>query len=514
MVTATSSPPSTPRSKRVGLVILAVAVVACLGAFAFPPVREAVQQWLAPAAPEKAPVEKAPRAATLIDDGHGHDGLRLTNIAMANLEIQPVTAEPAVRPRPLPTQFYGRLNYDNERMVQVRPRFQGELVELRQVPEGSPPYGPESKRPLREWDRVKQGDVLAVLWSADLGVAKAALVDAIQNLRYSRDILKRQQELAKDGSISLTALQTTERQVRLDTSALLTAERKLRIWKLSDRDIDDLKKEANTYLDQVKERNAEEEVRRWARVEVKAPEDKNHPEREYIVLEKNTNVGEFVDPGRDMPLFRLGDLSRLQIWVHPPPEYIPLFRERLREGAPAGTLRWQITFQDEPNMPALDLPIAKMAPSLEPNQQTPMLVGFLDNVDRRHIVGQFVNAIIRMPPPEDTVEIPTDAINQYEMQNFVFVQNPERANEFFLRRIVLVNNSGGTSLVRSKLTPEDEELSKHEQAHTPPRRPLEALLPGEKVITKGVVELTSALDELHTNQEAEKLLRGHREGGK
>lgn len=498
------SPPSAqPRSRRVVLVMLGVLAVVCAGVFAMPPVRATVQRWLAaPDRAEKEPREKTPRAATLIEDGHGHDGLRLTKAALANLEIQPITAEPAVRARPLPTQFYGRLNYDNARMYTIRPPFQGRIEELRQVAEGQPPYGPDSKRPLREHDRVKQGDMLAVLWSKDLGVAKAAFVDAIQNLRLSRDVLERQEKLFKEGSIGLTTYQTTERQVRLDTSALLTAERTLRIYKLNDKEIDALRHEANTYLEQGKQRQVEEEVRRWARVEIKAPEDKQHPDRHYVVLEKNANAGELADPGRDQPLFRLGDLQRIQIWAYAPPEYLPLFRERLRSGP--GALRWQITFQAEPNRPPLDLPIDRVAPSLEPNQQAQMLVGYLDNPDQRHLVGEFVTATVLVPPPDATVEIPTEAINQYESQNFVFVQNPQRADEFFLRRIVLVSNSGGTSLVRSKLTAEDEELSKHEQAHTPPRRPLEPLRPGEKVITRGVVELTSALDELVTNREAGK----------
>src|SRR5579883_3511983 len=106
---------SNPRSKRLGLVVLAVLAVACVGAFAMPPVRARVQQWLAaPAAAAKAQPESTPRAATLIEDGHGHDGLRLTDAAIKYMEINPVTAEAAVKSRPLPSPFIGRLSYDTE----------------------------------------------------------------------------------------------------------------------------------------------------------------------------------------------------------------------------------------------------------------------------------------------------------------------------------------------------------------------------------------------------------------
>ena len=64
-------------------------------------------------------------------------------------------------------------------------------------------------------------------------------------------------------------------------------------------------------------------------IEIKAPifaRDKDgnpDPTRELIVVEKNTSANDFVDPGRDMPLFRLADLTRLQVWIHPPEEYLP-----------------------------------------------------------------------------------------------------------------------------------------------------------------------------------------------
>jgi cobalt-zinc-cadmium efflux system membrane fusion protein len=493
---------------RLVLVVLAGLAVACAAAFSFPPVREAVQKLLGPAQRPDKPqaVEKAPQPLQLITDNQGHDGLRISAVAMANYQVDPVAAEPAVRARPLPPQP-GKLNYDIESYHIIRPRFQGEVIELKQVADGGhPPYGPESKRPLRPYDRVKQGDVLAVLWCKDLGVAKAALVDAIQNLRLSKAVFERQQKLFEQGTISQTTLEASQRQFQIDTGALLTAERLLRIWQYSDQDIEEIKKEANSYLDRLKqngERNLKEEISKWARVEVPVPRDQNDPNREFVVLEKNTNVHDFVDPGRDTPLFRLADLKRLQIWVHPPEEYVPLLRERLDpKKHPPGTLRWLISFQAEPNQAPLDLPITLMAPSLDPNNYTPMLVGYLNDPDRKHIVGQFVTATILVPPPEDTVEVPTDAINQYEGQNYVFVQDPQRKDQFFLRRIALVSDSGGKSLVRSKLTPEDKKLSDLD-AGKPGRRAIEPLQPGERVITKGVVELTSALDELVTNRAAE-----------
>src|SRR5262249_8558335 len=148
----------------------------------------------------------------------------------------------------------------------------------------------------------------------------------------------------------------------------------------------------------------------------------NESGRELVIIEKNTNLGDFVDPARDTPLFRLADLSRLQIWAHPPEEYLPLLRERLKKFGP-GSLRWEVRFQAEPaSTPALDLPVAQISPSLEPNQHTPMLIGPLENPEGKYLIGQFVTTTIYVPPPDDTVEVPTESVNQVEGENIVFVQ--------------------------------------------------------------------------------------------
>jgi membrane fusion protein, heavy metal efflux system len=499
--------------KRVGLVLLALLAVGCLAAFAIPPVRQAMQHWLAaPGAPAEAAANgHVHKPLELIEDAQGHDGLRVSAEAIANLELHPVAAEPAVRARPLPPQP-GELKFDQGGMHMVRPRFQGELVELAQVADsGHPPYGPDAKRPIRSGDVVKQGQVLAVLWCKDLGEKKAALIDAIQNLRLSKDTLERRQKLAAEGTISEQSLKDSIRQFQIDENAVKTAERTLLIWKLSEKDIADIKKEANDILDKKKPHDLKEEIQRWARVEVPVPVFKDDPQKDFVILEMNTNVNDFVDPGRDTPMFRLGNMSRLQIWVHIPGEYLPLLQAHLKKHGP-GSLRWQIRFQAESNQPPLDLPILQILPSLEPNQKTPTLIGYLDNPDGRYLVGQFVTATIFVPPPEDTVEIPTEAVNQYEGQNYVFVQNPLKKDEFFMRRVVVASNSGGTALVRSKLTAEDEKMSQLEKAKG--HRGFAPLLPGERVITKGVVELTSALDELWTNREAEKLQQAAPEQGR
>jgi cobalt-zinc-cadmium efflux system membrane fusion protein len=238
---------------------------------------------------------------------------------------------------------------------------------------------------------------------------------------------------------------------------------------------------------------------KWARVEIRVPWfDKANPERELTLVEKNTNVNDMVDPINSTPLFKLADVNRLQIWVHPPEEYLPLIREGLQKNG-AGRLTWDVRFQSEaPDAPPRRLDIIQVAPSLEPNQHTPMVLGYLPNPEGKFLVGQFITATIYMPPDENTVEIPTLALNEVEGQALVFVETDAAKNEYMLRRIAVVRRFKDVTFVRAKLTQEDQKISQAEAARG--RRPLQPLGPGERVITRGVVELTAALEDLVTKE--------------
>jgi multidrug efflux pump subunit AcrA (membrane-fusion protein) len=130
-----------------------------------------------------------------------------------------------------------------------------------------------------------------------------------------------------------------------------------------------------------------------------------------------------------------------------------------------------------------------------------MVIGYLPNPENKFLVGQPLTATIFLPPDPDTVAIPTDALNQVEGQNLVFVENVTGKNEFFIRRVQVVKSFQKTTFVRSKLTAEEEALAKDEEKKG--RRPMRPLLPGERVITRHVLELTSALESALSSQKSQ-----------
>src|SRR5262249_11704754 len=147
-------------------------------------------------------------------------------------------------------------------------------------------------------------------------------------------------------------------------------------------------------------------------------------------------------------------------------------------------LTWQIRFQsDTAEAPPLELEIVQIAPSLEPFQHTPTVMGYLNNPEGKYLIGQFVTATIFMPPPQNTVEVPTAALNEVEGQALVLLASDAGKREFTLRRVAVVRRFKDVTYVRSVLTPEDEKTSGEEVKRG--RRPLRPLRAGERVITRG-----------------------------
>jgi cobalt-zinc-cadmium efflux system membrane fusion protein len=436
----------------------------------------------------------------------GKPGLRLTKAAVNGLQIKPVPVVAARKPRHLPPQV-GTINFDNETLFPIPSRFAGEIAEIFMVDDEDAPDASaepqKKKRPLRYGDRVKQGQLLAVVHSTTLGTAKAALVDAVCSLKLSTETLERHYKLFAEGAIALATLRQSERQKEADSNTLLTAERTLRTMKLEDGEVKDIKAEAARIADLASEgkikRDAKEEAEKWARVEVRVPvfDKETKDTRELTVVEKNTNVYAMVDPiATGAPLFKVADLKRVQVWVHPAEEYLPTFRKMLDSRGREGPL-WSITIPAYPDDKLPPMKFYQVAPSLEPFQHAPMLMGYLNNPNgNRYVVGQFVTATIDLPPEPNTVEVPTEAINEIGGEALVFVQLDPAKHEFVLRRVAVVHRFREVTIVRSQLTKMEKDENVRNSKAESSKRQIETLQAGDLVITRGVVELTAALEDL------------------
>jgi cobalt-zinc-cadmium efflux system membrane fusion protein len=484
-------------------VLIGAVVVVVAGVIAFATLgMDTISSWFHKKE-EKDPAKESKPAAELVRDDKGlpisPPTIRLTERVANSLGIKNQTIVEAITPknlRALPPQM-GTLAYDNDRLFAVTSRFAGEVSEIMECPpkqRGSVPLPPnmklpksvdvlnppkEGKRLFTIGDTVKKGDLLAIVWSKDLGDKKAALIDAIIDLRRDTEKMLELEKLYYEGAASKASYLEAQRAVRLDLSRRNSAERTLRIWKLDDKEIDAIKKEAETI--QEDKRDPKKEMN-WARVEVRALND-------GVIVEKNTHVGGWVDPSNyNTPMFRVADLSKLQVWLNPVEEYLPVLQEFLKKPL-ATPLNWEIHLQADPRAKPLNGALLRVNPSIEPTQRTALVIGVVDNPESRLLVGQFVTATIQVPLEDGLVEIPTAALNEEKGQSVVFVQPDKDKLEFTMRPVSVAYRFKDVVYVRSKIE------------HHKDGEKVQPLLPGERVVTESIVELTKALRDLRAKEE-------------
>src|SRR5207237_8246990 len=148
--------------------------------------------------------------------------------------------------------------------------FTGEVIDPGYVntPNGHPSAAAAEVQSLRPEDRVAKGQVVAVLWSKELGEKKSELVDALSQMFVDQKILNALK--AVEASVPPRSIIEQEAKVAMDRNAVLRVERTLRVWRVEPEEIEDVKKEAERLY---KQRDAGLPVkeREWARVEIKAP---------------------------------------------------------------------------------------------------------------------------------------------------------------------------------------------------------------------------------------------------
>jgi len=163
----------------------------------------------------------------------GKDAIRLPQQVAAKLGIQTEQVERATAPVVL--ELAGTLMLDADRLAHVRTRFAGEIVELG--------VG-EDKLPVSFGQPVRKGQLLAVIWSRDLGEKKSDLIDSLSQLRIDQENLARINKAAPEGAVPDRMLRDAERKVQADEIAVARAVRTLQSWRVSKEEIDAIRAEA------------------------------------------------------------------------------------------------------------------------------------------------------------------------------------------------------------------------------------------------------------------------------
>jgi membrane fusion protein, heavy metal efflux system len=392
-------------------------------------------------------------------------GIQETEVAEA-----PRQARPLVMP--------GSTALDPARVMRVRTRFNAEVVQITQVVDVDrrTASGETAFREIRSGDRVKKGDVLAVVWSVDVGSRKSDLVDALVQLRLDEKRLQAREELFKSGSLPEDTLNQTRRDVVSDRNAKERAERTLRTWNIPEREIQAVYDEAEVAAGRQGKRDKEKE-RLWARSELIAP-------RDGTIVERNVSAGEYV-ADNTVNLFTIAEVERLLVMANPPEDQLPFLLALKPE-----QMRWSLQMV---GYPAIEGQIEEIGYILDASQHTAVVKGYIDNPEGKLRAGQFVSATVNLPPPLDVVEVPLTALAEDGKQSFVFVQPNPGQQRYTMRRVQVTHRFENTAFVRSRLTPAEQRLSPAEAAQG--LQPREPLRPGERFISSGVLELRAALED-------------------
>lgn len=384
------------------------------------------------------------------------DAIEVPANMATKMGLRTAPASVVTAPISLPS-FQGVLALDNERLSRVHSRFDGEVVELGRSTDGSDPT-------LRVGEHVRKGDLLAVIWSTDLGKKKSELVDALAKLRAEEQLRDRLKKLFDQGAGAGRSYRDAEKEVQARRVEIASLERTLRAWRLTDEDLDDIRKEVADVQKEVEgvrdggkhggAKGPSVDSGDWARVEVRAPAG-------GVVLEKNVIVGDIV--GTDDDLFKIGDLSHLMVWAHVYEEDLPLL-EALPRPIP-----WVLSLPSRPSdlFPGV---LDKIGSVIDPAQHTALVTGRVDNPSGRLKVGQFVTATVKLPPPEDELEIPAAAVVEDGRESVVFIQADSDEARFIRSPVRVVRRLKDTIYVKKA-----------------------GVRPGHRVVTSGALLLQNAM---------------------
>ena len=382
-----------------------------------------------------------------------------------------------------PLVLSGSTALDPSRLVRVRAAFApAKVVDIGRVLNTTFFASAESTRELAPGDRVKRGDVLGVFYSVDVGSKKHDLIEALVQLKLDEEILER--ALAKQEVVPEVFILSARRNVDTDRSAVNRALNTLKTWGIPEEDIEAARQEANR-LSQAGAKRDREKDERWARVVLRAP-------RDGTIIEQNVTLNETVIDNT-LALFQIADVDQMIVLANGSEDDLPALLK-----LPPQERRWTIRTLGSSRGDTISGAIEEFGYLIDVNQHSAVLKGRIPNPDGKLRAGQYVTATILMPPPPDVVEVPTGALVDDGKQSVVFVQPDPAKAEYTMRRVEVVRRFERTAYVRSRLPTSDRGQPPEEKGQG--LLPRQALRPGERVLTAGILELKKELEDREAEQ--------------
>jgi cobalt-zinc-cadmium efflux system membrane fusion protein len=426
-----------------------------------------VKDWLKPASPSAA--DNGAKAGFADLDPTQPWTIIVSADGAARLGIVTSNARKATISRSL--QLSGSLAPDTDHLLPVRSRFAGEVVDI--GPFADPNQaGPTRFRDVSNLDRVHAGQLLAVVWSKDLGEKKNELIDAILKRKLDQENLDNLEQLYRKGAVAERSLREAEFSLKSDRNAIAKAESTLRSWRLTNAEIEAVFADADRLAETLRKKErgrTGDDWQAWARVEVRAPFD-------GIILEKNIARGAIVDTTTN--LFMIGDLSNLSVWAYAYEEDLPALL------ALPKPIAWKIHVKNEPGDRFTNGTVREIRPLIDPTIHAALVKGLVENRNGRLVAGQFITAVIDLPAALDELEIPTACLIEDGDESVVFVQTDKEKRRYQLRHVKITRRGHDVVHVRQEIPFVVEDKT------------VRGLKAGESVVAAGALEMRAALQDL------------------
>jgi membrane fusion protein, heavy metal efflux system len=394
----------------------------------------------------------------------------------------------------LPLVLFGSTALDPTGLMRIRARFApAEVVAIGTFEDRS--TGTTTPRELRPGDEVHKDQPLATFFSVDVGSKKNDLVDALVTLKLDQELLDASQRAYDKGALPPLDLIAAKSKVQGDLNNINRAENTLRAWNVPPEDVEAVRDEARAIIKQGNRQTAltpeerEKQFEKWARVVIKAPAAGS-------IVERNVAIHETV-VDNTVNLFQIARVDPLLLIANASEDELPKLQELIGTQKMSKCKVRTVGAEGD-----IDGTIDNISYLIDVNQHSAVVKGRIANPDGRLRSGQFITVTVELPPPEDVVEVPMNAIVDDGKQTVVLVRPDEKKpDEFTLRRVEVTRRFerrvGESELIeqrafvrsrfdggKAELPPEAEGLL--------PRRPLK---PGEQVITAGVLELKKELED-------------------
>lgn len=284
---------------------------------------------------------------------------------------------------------------------------------------------------------VKTGQLLAILYSAELGMAQSAYLKANAKLYVAERSYERAKSLLQEKVIGLAEAQRREGEMISLRAEKREAQDKLRLLGMSEEDIGRL--------------DREQTIR--SHVPIMAPFDSR-------VIARNLTKGEVVETTEK--LFVVADLSEVWVTANIPEKDIPyIYQDQSQHGQ---TVEVHVLAYPDQTFPGK---ITYVGDVLDPATRTMRLRLELPNPERKLKPEMFATVRIYSKPEHGALTIPEGSVQRDRDRQFVFVQ---RDPESFEARDVKLGESNGIIV-----------------------KVLDGLREGEPVVTKGAFVLKSEL---------------------